>query len=105
MQTRPRFGHNVSHSNRKTNRRFEPNLQQATLYSEGLSRKVSLRVSTRALRTVSRAGGVDLGPPFAFDFDQQRASLDMLRREHAGGTAIVPGHDADIFRRLQATPM
>jgi N-acyl homoserine lactone hydrolase len=44
-------------------------------------------------------------PPFAFDFDQQRASLDMLRREHAGGTAIVPGHDADIFRRLQATPM
>ena len=55
----PRFGHNVSHSNRKTNRRFEPNLQKATLYSEALSRKVSLRVSTRALRTVSRHGGLD----------------------------------------------
>jgi len=44
-------------------------------------------------------------PPFAYDFDQQRASLDMLRREHAGGTAIVPGHDADVFRRLQTNPL
>jgi N-acyl homoserine lactone hydrolase len=42
-------------------------------------------------------------PPFAHDFDQQRASLDLLRREHAGGTAIIPGHDAAVFRRLQAT--
>lgn len=55
----PRYGHNVSHSNRKTSRRFEPNLQKATLYSAGLSRKISLRVSTRALRTVSRVGGLD----------------------------------------------
>ncbi len=42
----------------------------------------------------------DVLPPFGFDFDQQRASLDMLRRERSSGTAIVPGHDADIFRRL-----
>lgn len=53
------FGHNVSHSNRKTNRRFDPNLQKATLYSDALRRPVALRVSTRALRTVSRAGGLD----------------------------------------------
>ena len=53
------FGHNVSHSNRKTNRRFDPNLQKTTLYSEALHRKVSLRVCTRVLRTVSRAGGLD----------------------------------------------
>jgi len=44
-------------------------------------------------------------PPFAYDFDQQRASLDLLRREHAGGTAIVPGHDAEVFRRLQVTSL
>jgi glyoxylase-like metal-dependent hydrolase (beta-lactamase superfamily II) len=44
-------------------------------------------------------------PPFAYDFDQQRASLDMLRREHAGGTAIVPGHDAEVFHRLLSTPL
>ena len=55
----PTFGHNVSHSNRRTNRRFNPNLQKATLHSYGLRRAVSLRVSTRALRSVSRMGGLD----------------------------------------------
>ena len=53
------YGHNVAHSNTKTNRRFEPNLQKATLYSEGLRRKVPLRVCTRALRSVQRKGSLD----------------------------------------------
>ena len=53
------YGHNVAHSNTKTNRRFEPNLQKATLYSDGLRRKVPLRVCTRALRTVQSKGGLD----------------------------------------------
>lgn len=53
------YGHNVSHSNVKTNRRFEPNLQKTTLYSDALRRKVSLRVSTRAMRSVQKNGGLD----------------------------------------------
>ena len=53
------YGHNVSHSKRATNRRFEPNLQNATLYSDALGRKVGLRVCTRALRTVQHNGGLD----------------------------------------------
>ena len=53
------FGRNVSHSNRKTSRRFEPNLQKVTLQSQALRRNVSLRISTRALRTVQRKGGLD----------------------------------------------
>lgn len=57
--TDPQFGHNVSHSNVKTNRRFEPNLQRVTLQSDALRRKVSLRITTRALRSISRAGGLD----------------------------------------------
>ena len=56
---KPQFGHNVSHSNRKTNRRFEPNLQKATLFSNTLRRPVALRVSTRALRSVQKRGGLD----------------------------------------------
>jgi large subunit ribosomal protein L28 len=72
----PRFGHNVSHSNRKTNRRFEPNLQRATLYSDALSRKVSLRVSTRALRTVLRAGGLD---PYLLKTDDSKLAAEGLR--------------------------
>ena len=55
----PQFGHNVSHSNRKTNRRFVPNLQKATFYSDMLRRKIPLRVCTRALRSVQKGGGLD----------------------------------------------
>ena len=53
------FGHNVSHSNRKTNRRFVPNIQSVSLHSEALDRSVTLRISTRALRTVVKKGGLD----------------------------------------------
>ena len=74
--TGPMFGHNVSHSNRKTNRRFDPNLQKTTLFSEALRRKVSLRVSTRALRTVSRKGGLD---GFLLGTDDAKLAEDGLR--------------------------
>lgn len=53
------FGHNVSHSNIKTKRRFLPNLQNVTLISDVLGRSVSLRISTNALRTVEHRGGLD----------------------------------------------
>jgi len=53
------YGHNVSHSKRATNRRFEPNIQKVTLASPALGRNLSLRVSTRALRTVNKKGGLD----------------------------------------------
>jgi large subunit ribosomal protein L28 len=53
------FGHNVAHSNVKTNRRFAPNLQKVTLHSDALRGKVRLRVSTRALRSVQHNGGLD----------------------------------------------
>jgi N-acyl homoserine lactone hydrolase len=39
-------------------------------------------------------------PPFAFDHDQQRRSLALLRAERDRGTRIVPGHDAEVFRTL-----
>ncbi len=55
----PQFGHNVSHSNVKSNRRFNPNLQRTKLYSDTLRRPVPMRVCTRALRSVIRAGGLD----------------------------------------------
>jgi large subunit ribosomal protein L28 len=56
---RTQTGHNVSHSNRKTKRRFVPNVQKVSLHSDALGREVGLRVSTRALRTVQKAGGLD----------------------------------------------
>ena len=54
-----RFGRNVSHSNHKTPRTFAPNLQQVSLRSDALSQNVRLQVSTRALRTVQKRGGLD----------------------------------------------
>jgi large subunit ribosomal protein L28 len=57
--THSHSGQNVSHSNRKSKRRFEPNLQHAHLHSDALRRTVHLRVSTRALRTVQKRGGLD----------------------------------------------
>lgn len=55
----PMSGHNVSHSNIKTKRRFLPNLQDVTLQSETLGRSFKFRVATSALRTVDHRGGLD----------------------------------------------
>jgi large subunit ribosomal protein L28 len=52
-------GHNVSHANNKTKRRFIPNLQQASLLSDALGGPVHIRLSTAALRTVEHNGGID----------------------------------------------
>ena len=52
-------GNNVSHSNRRTRRTFAPNLQNVTLISDALGQSLRLRVSTRALRTVQKVGGLD----------------------------------------------
>lgn len=52
-------GHLVSHSNRKTKRKFLPNLCNVTLQSEVLERAVRFRVSAAALRTVEHRGGLD----------------------------------------------
>lgn len=52
-------GHNVSHANNKTKRRFMPNLQQASLTSDALGGVVHIRLSVNALRTVEHNGGID----------------------------------------------
>ena len=52
-------GHNVSHSNIKTKRRFMPNLVNVTLHSESLNQSFSMRIAAKALRTVDKLGGLD----------------------------------------------
>ena len=53
-------GNNVSHSNRKTRRRFMPNLQEVAIYSEILEAPVTLRITNNGLRTIEKNGGLDL---------------------------------------------
>jgi large subunit ribosomal protein L28 len=38
----PQFGHNVSHSKRRTNRKFMPNIQRATVIENGRARRMYL---------------------------------------------------------------
>ena len=52
-------GNTVSHANNKSRRRFLPNLQETSLFSESLGRNVRLRVSTNGLRTIEHKGGLD----------------------------------------------
>ena len=56
---KPMIGNNVSHANNKTKRRFLPNLQATSLISDALGAPVRLRLSTRGLRTIESAGGLD----------------------------------------------
>ncbi len=76
----PQSGHRVSHSNVKTNRRFNPNLQSVTLYSDALRRKLRLRVSTRALRSVQRYGGLDAFLLGTADAKLGETALDLKRQ-------------------------
>ena len=52
-------GNKVSHAHNKTRRRFLPNLHDKALHSEALGRMVRLKISTNAIRTVERHGGLD----------------------------------------------
>jgi large subunit ribosomal protein L28 len=49
-------GHSVSHSNRKTKRVQQPNLIKKRLFIPEENRTITLRLSSRALRTLNKKG-------------------------------------------------
>ncbi len=76
----PMVGHKVSHSNIKTKRRFLPNLVNVTLMSDALNRKVRVRVSANALKTVDHRGGLDAFLLKARDAELAPRILDLKRQ-------------------------
>jgi large subunit ribosomal protein L28 len=52
----PRMGRNVSHSHRRTPRRFSPNIQHKKYFVPSLGRTVRLTVSARGIRTIDQRG-------------------------------------------------
>lgn len=56
---KPMSGNNVSHACNRTKRRFLPNIQDSSVFSETLKRWVKLSVSTSGLRTIEHKGGFD----------------------------------------------
>ena len=56
---RPLKGHNVSHANNKTKRKFNPSIKKIKFKSDILKKNITLKVSNAALRTVDFKGGLD----------------------------------------------
>lgn len=52
-------GNNVSHAQNKTRRKFLPNIQDTSVYSEELGRWIKLRTSANGIRTIEHKGGLD----------------------------------------------
>ena len=51
---KPGFGKSVSHSHRRTNRRWNPNIQRRSYFLPSEGRRVTLTVSTKGIKTIDR---------------------------------------------------
>lgn len=82
-------GNLVSHSNRKTKRRFLPNLLHVTLQSDALQRSVRMRVSANALRSVEHRGGLDAFLIKASETELSQNARVLKREIHKKAVAQV----------------
>ena len=73
-------GNNVSHAKNRTRRRFLPNLQKSSLMSDTLGEAVQVRLTTNAIRTVEKRGGLDAFLLSTPDADLGRKALLLKRR-------------------------
>ena len=78
-------GHNVSHANNKTKRRYLPNLQRTSVLSDVLG-PIRLRITAAAIRTIEHKGGIDA---FVSDTPDGKLSPEIrrLKRRIAAATA------------------
>jgi large subunit ribosomal protein L28 len=79
----PMVGHNVSHSNIKSKRRFLPALKTTRLTSESLGQAFNLRITNAALRTLDFRGGLDAFLVKANDADLSPRALKIKRQVKA----------------------
>ena len=79
-------GNNVSHANNKTRRRFLPNLQETSFFSDVLGGPVRLRVSTHGIRTIEHNGGLDA---FLLGTPDRKLPEDMPTLTLEGPTNVV----------------
>ena len=52
----PNFGHSISHSHRRTKRRFDPNIQKKTYFVPSLRRNVTLTLSAKGIKVIDARG-------------------------------------------------
>ncbi len=89
----PMVGHNVSHSNVKTKRRFLPSLTTMAIHSESLGQSYRLKVTNAALRTLDFKGGLDAFLLKADDSDLSARAL-KIKRQVKARTSDKPGVEA-----------
>lgn len=70
-------GNNRSHALNATKRTYEVNVQDTTVYSETLKRKIPLKVTAAGLRTLDHKGGID-----AFLMNTAKTKLDPALRPY-----------------------
>ncbi|MDC4232896.1 50S ribosomal protein L28 [Actinomyces sp. B33] len=56
LGTAPSFGKSVSHSHKRTSRRWDPNVQTKHYWVPSLGRNITLRVSARGIKTIDKLG-------------------------------------------------
>ena len=90
----PMVGHQVSHANNKTKRRFMPNLQYRRFWVESENRWVRLRLTTAGLRTVDKVG-IDA---VLADLRARGGLLFCLRNQRFGrGEFLSYNHRLSVF--------
>ena len=52
----PGFGHAISHSHRRTKRRFDPNVQKKTYFVPSLRRNITINVSAKGIKVIDARG-------------------------------------------------
>lgn len=72
-------GNNVSHALNRTRRKFNPNIQDTSVFSESLQKWVKIRASAAGLRTLEHKGGFD-----AFIAKTAKTKLDPALRGYKG---------------------
>lgn len=56
----PRYGSSISHAHNKTQRRFLPNLQKKRIWVQELNREVTVKLTAKALKTISKNGTAEI---------------------------------------------
>jgi len=86
----PLSGQLRSHAENKSKRKFRPNLCDVTLMSDTLGRKVRLRISAHALKSVEHRGGLDKFLLKASDADLSDRCLKLKRELQKAAKAASP---------------
>jgi large subunit ribosomal protein L28 len=88
--TKPLVGNNVSHSKRRTKRRFNPNLQNKRIYIKEVEKWIKVKLTTRALRNMEKIGTYKyLKQQLAAGFDpkvwvEDKKSIAALKKAKRG---------------------